>query len=62
MAGLKPYFREERYNFTSFGSHRKDDIKEAWQLLHSFAEKVEVFWLGSSDLLLSSPDPSGLLI
>ena len=39
---------------------KKAEITETWELLRSFAEKVEVFWLGSSNLLLSSPDPSGL--
>jgi hypothetical protein len=46
MAGLKPYFRGERYNFCSFGSHRKDEITEAWKLLHDFADKDDVFWFG----------------
>ena len=46
MAGLQPRFRGKQYDFRSFGTHRKAEIDESWQLLQSFADKVGVFWSG----------------
>ena len=46
MAGLQPRFRQTQYNFRSFGTHRKAEIENSWELLQSFADKVGVFWSG----------------
>ena len=46
MAGLQKRFREKQYDFRSFGTHRKAEIDDSWNLLQSVADKVGVFWSG----------------
>ena len=55
MAGLRLRFRSREYDFRPYGSERKDEIDKAWKLLHSFAEKVGMFWFGFALHCLALP-------
>ena len=60
MAGLRLRFRSREYDFRPYGSERKDEIDKAWKLLHSFAQKVDMFWFGFGNFLVSPLDLFGL--